>query len=90
MILVDTNVLVDVLQDDPVWADWSQEQLESASLNDALAINAVIYSELSLSFAQIEELEEVLAEVSVTVEPVPREASRYRTYFPTVKLITPD
>ena len=133
MILVDTNVLVDVLQDDPVWADWSQEQLESASLNDALAINAVIYSELSLCFAQIEELEKVLAEVSITVELIPREAlflagkaflnyrrqkgtkqgvlpdfyigahaavdgcplitrdaSRYRTYFPTVKLITPD
>ena len=48
MILVDTNVLLDVLEDDPEWAAWSQAQLESAALTDRLAINAVIYSELSL------------------------------------------
>ncbi len=45
MVLVDTNVLLDVLQNDPQWADWSQGKLESVSLTDALAVNAVIYSE---------------------------------------------
>ena len=74
MILVDTNVLLDVLQDDPQWAEWSQSQLETASLADRLAINPVIYSELSIAFARIEELEAVIAEVSLSVEPVPREA----------------
>jgi predicted nucleic acid-binding protein len=74
MILVDTNVLLDVLQDDPQWAGWSQGQLESANLTDRLAINAVIYSELSIAFARIEDLEAVIAEASLTLEAIPREA----------------
>lgn len=74
MVLVDTNVLLDVLQNDPQWADWSQGQLESASLTDSLAVNAVIYSELSMAFERIEELEAVLADASLAVEPIPREA----------------
>jgi len=74
MVLVDTNVLLDVLQNDPQWADWSQGQMESASLIDSLAINAVIYSELSMAFERIKELEAVLADASLGVEPIPREA----------------
>jgi predicted nucleic acid-binding protein len=74
MVLVDTNVLLDVLQDDPRWADWSQQQLESARLADRLAINAVIYSELSIAFARIEELEAVVTEANLAVEAIPREA----------------
>ncbi len=132
MILVDTNVLLDVVQDDPRWADWSLGQLESAALTDSLSINAVIYSELSISFARIEELEAVIEEASLTLETIPREAlflagkafldyrrragtrrsvlpdfyigahaavarcpiltrnvTRYRNYFPTVRLIAP-
>ena len=74
MILVDTNVLLDVLQDDPKWAAWSEGQLESAALTDRLAINAVIYSELSMAFERIEELEQVVADAKLVVEPIPREA----------------
>jgi predicted nucleic acid-binding protein len=74
MILVDTNVLLDILQDDPRWAEWSQQQLESARLTDRLAINAVIYSELSIAFTRIEELEAVIVEAALAVETIPREA----------------
>src|ERR1700730_5733573 len=74
MVLVDTNVLLDVLQDDPQWAAWSQEKLDAASTTDTLAINPVIYSELSVAFDRIEELEAVIAEGSLAVEPIPREA----------------
>ncbi|MGB6449452.1 MAG: type II toxin-antitoxin system VapC family toxin [Steroidobacteraceae bacterium] len=74
MILVDTNVLLDVLEDDPKWAAWSQAQLESAALTDRLAINAMIYSELSMAFERIEELERVVAEAGLAVEVIPREA----------------
>ena len=130
--LVDTNVLLDVVLDDPKWADWSQGQLESASLTHRLAINPVVYSELSMAFARIEELEAVLADASLNYEPIPREAlflagkafidyrkrqvartgvlpdfyigahaavcrwpiltrdtGRYRSYFPSVQLISP-
>jgi predicted nucleic acid-binding protein len=74
VILVDTNVLLDVVQNDPQWGDWSQSQLEAGSLTDTLVINAVIYSELSIAFERIEELDAVIAEASLTVEPIPREA----------------
>lgn len=74
MVLVDTNVLLDVLQNDPKWAEWSQGELDTANLTDSLAINAVIYSELSIAFERIEELESVLSEANLSVEPIPREA----------------
>lgn len=72
--LVDTNVLLDLVLDDPKWADWSQGQLETASLTHRLAINPVIYSELSMAFTRIEELEAVLADASLNYETIPREA----------------
>jgi len=74
MILVDTNVLLDVVLDDPEWADWSQGQLEAASLTSRLAINSVVYSELSMAFARIEELEGVLADAALSYVEIPRDA----------------
>ena len=74
MILVDTSVILDVIEDDAQWADWSQRQLDRATLNDGLCINAVIYAELSIAYARIEELESMLATASLAVEPIPREA----------------
>jgi predicted nucleic acid-binding protein len=74
MILVDTNVLLDVLENDAEWAVWSQKRLDAASATDTLAINPIIYSELSIAFARIEELEAVLVDGSLSVEPIPREA----------------
>ncbi len=98
MILVDTNVLLDVLQDDPAWGDWSQQQLEAAALADRLAINPVIYSEVSVSFNRIEELEAVLSEARLALEQVPREALflagkaflEYRRTRGTVRSVLPD
>jgi predicted nucleic acid-binding protein len=74
MILVDTNVLLDIFQNDSEWAAWSQDKLDAASATDNLAINPVIYSELSIAFARIEELEAVLTEAALTVESISREA----------------
>jgi predicted nucleic acid-binding protein len=74
MILVGTSVLLDVLQDDTQWAKWSQGQLETAALTDRLVVNAVIYTELSMAFGRIEELEKVIGEAALTLEPIPREA----------------
>jgi hypothetical protein len=74
LVLVDTNVLLDVLQQDPVWADWSQRQLDAASLRSGLCINPVIYAELSIAFARIEELEAVVDDAELRVADIPREA----------------
>jgi predicted nucleic acid-binding protein len=74
LILVDTNVILDVVENDTVWSDWSQQQLEAASLRDTLCINPVIYAELSIAFEAIEDLEGVLIQGEFRVESIPREA----------------
>jgi predicted nucleic acid-binding protein len=74
MILVDTNVLLDLVTDDPNWAAWSQAQLEAAALRDDLAINAVIYAELSMGFRRIEEVDAMLDTTGLRLEPIPRPA----------------
>jgi len=74
VILVDTNVLLDVFEEDSEWVNWSQDRLDSASATDTLAINSVIYSELSIAFDRIEELEAVIKEASLAIEDIPREA----------------
>lgn len=74
MLLVDTNVILDVVEDDARWRNWSQQQLEAAALRYTLLINPVIYAELSIAYLRIEELEAMLARAGFRVEPVPREA----------------
>lgn len=132
MTLVDTNVLLDVVTNDPTWADWSIDQLETASLAGPLLINDVVYSELAVRYDRIEALDAFIEEALLVLTPFPRSAlflaakvftqyrraggtrtgvlpdffigghaavqnlplltrdvGRYRSYFPTVKLISP-
>jgi predicted nucleic acid-binding protein len=131
--LVDTNVLLDVVTEDAVWADWSQRQLEAAAVRGPVLINDVVYAELSVGFLRKEEVDEALAIAQVEMAAMPREAlflaakvfqryrtaggtrsgvlpdffvgahaavarlplltrdiRRYRAYFPTVQLISPE
>lgn len=133
MTLVDTNVLLDLVTDDPNWADWSVAQLEAASLNGPLLINDTVYAELAVRHARIEDLEMFIdaAGLEMTLMPraalflagkvftqyrrsggsrtgvlpdffigahaavarlplLTRDVGRYRTYFPALRLITPD
>lgn len=59
-VLVDSNVILDVLTEDPVWFDWSSSALEQHAESSVLIINPIIYSEVSVRFDRIEELEEAL------------------------------
>ena len=131
-VLVDSNVLLDLLENDPKWFDWSADQLEKAAEESTLIINPVIYSEISIGFQRIEELEAAVQPDMFQRRPIPweaaflagkcfvryrklggvrssplpdffigahaavegltlltRDASRYRTYFPTLSLIAP-
>ena len=131
--LVDTNVLVDVLVNDPEWADWSTSQLRAQSQIHRLIINPIVYAELSLTFSSVEALDRVLADMVLPVVEVPkpalflagkafvqyrrrggqksnvladffigahaavarlpvltRDAQRYQSYFPSVRLVTPE
>jgi predicted nucleic acid-binding protein len=74
MLLVDTNVLVDVLQNDPQWADWSIAQLRAQAQLHQLVINPVIYAELSLSFSTFEALDRAVATMELALHEVPRPA----------------
>lgn len=132
MTLVDTNVLLDLVTNDPEWADWSVAQLEAASLEGPLLINDVVYAELAVRYERIERLDAFLDAAGLEMTSMPREAlflagkvftnyrraggsrtgvlpdffigahavvralplltrdvGRYRTYFPSLKLIRP-
>ena len=132
MILVDTNLIVDLLRGDPVWRDWSEQQLLAARHSGRLAINPVIYAELAAMPRSVALIDEFLDEASISVEAfsricarlageafykyrkrkgaktgvlpdffigaqaqaegwtlLTRDATRYKTYFPGVKLICP-
>jgi len=58
--LVDSNVILDILTDDPQWAAWSSSALERCANEGALYIDAMVYAEVSISFATIEQVEEAL------------------------------
>ena len=132
MLLVDTNVLVDVLQDDPQWASWSIGQLRAQASIHQLAINPIIYAEMSLSFSSLEGLDSAVSTLALELREIPRpalflaakayaqyrkrggsklqvlpdffigahaaveswplltrDASRFRTYFPTLEVVAP-
>ncbi len=131
-VLVDSNVILDLFLDDPRWADWSESVLSDYSMYSTLYINPVIYTEISIGFKSIEEVESVIGKGGFIMLEIPREAlflagkvylnyrkkkgtklsplpdfyigaqaavlgldlitrdvGRYRTYFPTVRLISP-
>ena len=72
--LVDTNVLVDILENDPVWADWSVAQLQAQSKVHQLVINPIIYSELSLAFSTVEALDHALDGMEFRMLEIPKPA----------------
>lgn len=131
-ILVDTNVLLDVLTEDPTWLDWSFDHLAAAAEAGPLVVNPIIYAEVSVRFSRIEDLDDALPPNDFRRQPLPweaaflagkafvqyrrrggarastlpdfyigahaavedlglltRDASRYRAYFPTVRLTCP-
>ncbi|MGD9702333.1 MAG: type II toxin-antitoxin system VapC family toxin [Acidimicrobiia bacterium] len=130
--LVDTNVLLDVLTEDPAWLNWSIDALAAAAEAGPLFINPIVYAEVSVRFTSIEDLDDALPSQDFRRSPLPweaaflagkaflehrrkarvrsstlpdffigahaavgdlvlltRDAARYRTYFPTVRLIAP-
>ncbi len=74
-VLVDSNVLLDVVTDDPIWAGWSSSTLERTADESVLVINALIYAELSIGFPSIEALEEAIPTSIYRREHLPYEAA---------------
>ena len=75
MVLVDTNVLVDVLERDPEWWKWSISQMQTLSAAHQLAINAVIYAELAATHTSAAILDRKIATMNLAFEEIPRSAA---------------
>ena len=73
-VLVDSNVILDVFLDDLNWADWSESKLEEYSYSSSLYINSIIYSEISIAFKLIEELENAVSKAGLQLLEIPKEA----------------
>ncbi|HYH31178.1 MAG TPA: type II toxin-antitoxin system VapC family toxin [Pseudonocardia sp.] len=130
--LVDSNVLLDVLTEDPHWTEWSTARLAEALDRGPVLINQIVYGEVSLRFSSIEDLDAALSPERFVRGNLPwaaaflaarcfrtyrsrggtrtstlpdfligahaavlgttlltRDTARYRTYFPTLRLIAP-
>lgn len=74
MTLVDTNVLLDITTGDPMWLEWSLQAVRSATLAGPLAINPVIYAELSVPYPRIEDVEALVEALALRIEETPRNA----------------
>jgi predicted nucleic acid-binding protein len=73
--LVDSNVILDLVTDDPHWSRWSAEALSRAADESSLAINPLIYAEVSIGFTTVEELEHLLPAEEFERLPLPYEAA---------------
>ena len=98
MTLVDSNVLVDVLANDPAWLSWSANALEACSLQSALLVNEIVYAELAVKSRSKAELDSALGVLGVAFERTPQEAlylagkvyGRYRSAGGTRPTLLPD
>lgn len=73
--LVDSNVLLDIATADPTWLEWSSRALEEVANESALAINPLIYAEVSIGYTRIEDLELAIPNGIFRREPLPFEAA---------------
>lgn len=84
-VLVDSNVLLDILTEDPRWFTWSSEALAREAEQAILVINPIVYAEVSVGFERLEELEAALPATMFQREALPWEAGFlagkcFRTY----------
>lgn len=75
MILVDSNVWIDLIQEDPVWLDWSLAQVQQVRAQKRAVINPVIYAELAPTYDDPAALDKFLNTARATMKPLSRAAA---------------
>lgn len=70
--MVDTNVLLDLVNNDPEWGDWSELELGAAISRGPVIACDIVYAEVSVRFAREEDVDAFLANAGIEVQPVPR------------------
>jgi predicted nucleic acid-binding protein len=73
-VLLDSNVLLDLMTEDPEWFSWSAAAVAGAADTSRLVINAIIYAEVSVRYSRIEDLEAALPKALIEREALPYEA----------------
>lgn len=73
--LVDTNVLIDIIHEDPLFAEASTQALERCAENGILVINPIIYGEVGAICDSLEELDSLLSLDLFRRDPLIWEAS---------------
>jgi len=73
-VLVDSNIVLDVFLNDLKWADWSESKLDEYDQLGILYINSIVYSEISIGFDRIEDLESAIARAGFQMLEIPKEA----------------
>ena len=74
-VLLDSNVLLDLMTEDPQWFSWSAAAVANAADSSRLVINAIIYAEVSVRYSRIEDLEAALPKAMIEREALPYEAA---------------
>ena len=74
-ILVDSNVILDVVTEDTTWFEWSSRQLARLAEDHVLVINPIVYSEVSVGFERIEDVDSALPVDFFRREALPWEAA---------------
>ena len=98
MILVDSNVILDLLDNDPQWCAWSGAQIQRCVQLDQLAINAIVYAEISRRYRLESYMDELLKELKLDFAEIPRSAAflagkafvQYRRHGGTRPNVLPD
>lgn len=98
MILVDSNIWIDLIQEDPVWLNWSLEQVQRVRAQKRAVINPVIYAELAPTYDDSAALDKFLNTAKATMKPLSRAAAyeagraflRYRQKRGTKTGVLPD
>lgn len=75
MILVDSNIWIDLIQEDPVWLDWSLAQVQRVRSQQRAVINPVIYAELAPTYDDPAALDKFLSMAKATMKPLSRAAA---------------
>ena len=85
MTLVDTNVLLDIISDDPCWSEWSLHQLAQRGALGPIIINEIVYAEMSARMESQAAVEGALRDMDISFDLVPMRAlflvgKSYRRY----------
>lgn len=75
MVLVDANVLIDLLTDDPAWRSWSEQNLRTCAAADVLAVNPIIFAEIAPHFRTGQDAEQWLSRFPFILLELPYSAA---------------